>query len=69
MSLTGWGPVDDQLSRLARRATKDVTASFDFLTEPGWISREHDTGMGFMQRFGRAGVMKLRSFGEGVAVY
>ena len=68
MSLTGWGPVDHQLRRLARQATGNVTASFDFLTGPGWVPRRDDAGI-FIRRFRTVGVMRLRSFGEDVAVY
>ena len=69
MNLTAWGLVDDQLCRLAQQATGRLTASFDFLTEPGWTPRKDDTGMNFMWRFRRFGVMKLRSFGEDMATY
>jgi hypothetical protein len=69
MNLAGWEPVDDQLNRLGQQAARDVTVSFDLLTVPGWAPRRHDTGMGLMRRFRSVGVMKLRSFGEDVAVY
>ena len=69
MNPLGWGQVDEQLCRLAKQSTGQVTASFDFLTEPGWTPRKDATGMRFMQRFRKHGVMKLRSFGEDVATY
>ena len=69
MNLAGWGPVDDQLTRLGQQAEREVTVLFDLLTAPGWAPRRHDAGMDFMHRFRRVGVMKLRSFGEDVAVY
>jgi hypothetical protein len=70
VSQVGWGPVDDQLGRLARQATGGVTASFDFITQPGWTPRRDGAGMSFMRRFRKfGGVMKLRSSGEEVATY
>lgn len=69
VNLAGWGPVDDQLCRLAKESTGGVTASFDFLTQRGWTPRRDDTGMSFMRGFREFGVMKLRSFGEEVAAY
>ena len=69
MNPLGWGQVDEQLRRLAKQSTGEVTASFDFLTEPGWTPRKDATGMGFMQMFRKYGVVKLRSFGEDVATY
>jgi hypothetical protein len=69
VNLAGWGPVDDQLCRLAQQATGGVTASFDLLTAPGWTPRRDITGMSFMQRFRRFGVMRLRSFGKDMATY
>lgn len=67
--LLGWGQVDEQLCRLAKQSTGEFAVSFDFLTEPGWAPRKDTTGMRFMQRFRRYGVMKLRSFGKDVAMY
>ena len=69
MNGTEWRFVDDQLSRLAQQATGEVTISFDFLIQPGWTPRADGTGMGFMRRFRRLGVMRLRGFGEDVAAY
>jgi len=66
---TKWEPVDDKLHHLVQQAMGEVTVSFDFITHPGWTPRGDDTGMRFMRRFRRFGVMKLRSFGEDVAVY
>jgi len=68
VNMGGWGRVDDQLYRLARQSIA-VVASFDFLTQRGWTPRRNDIGMGFMRRFRRCGVMKLRSFGEDAATY
>jgi len=69
MNLAGWGPVDDQLCRLAQQSTRGFTASFDFVTRRGWTPRRDDTAMSFMRRFRGFGVMKVKSFGEEVAAY
>lgn len=69
VSLIGWDPVDGQLRRLAQQAKEGLTTSFDLLTCPGWTPRGDDIGMRFMRKFRESGVMKLRRFGEDVAMY